>query len=146
MWDNRPEPSRASDAVERAAGFRDGDELFRSRTGREVMTKGECFDGIAGLTGDDEQGASQFAARCRRPHRCRIGAVQHVEVARTERCGEHVGDETRAAHAAHEDARQPVGADGRCQRGEFVPLGKRFLRRRHPPEQIHWRANIMRII
>ena len=110
------------------------------------MAEGECFDGIAGLAGDDEQRACQVGVGPRRPHRIWIGTVQHVETLGTERLGEHVGDQTRPTHAADEGAGQPIASDGRRQRGVLAPLRERFLRSSHPPERVHWRANIMRII
>ena len=88
--------------------------------------------------------ARAIPRRARRPDGCRIRAVQHMEALRGERLGKYVGDETRAAHPAHEGARQSVSANGGRERDVVVPLHERFLRRAHPSELIHWRANIMR--
>src|SRR6266699_2079697 len=146
MGDDRPERLSLRDPGERTPRLRDHDELLGPRARREVVTERERLDGIAGLAGYDEQCAGQIGGRASRAYGVRIRAIQDVELARAERLGEHVGDETGPAHAAYEGARQPVRADRGGERDEVVPLGERFLGRTHPSEHVHWRATIMRII
>jgi len=129
-----------------APGLRDGDELLGTRPRHEVVAEGERLDSVAGLAGDDKQGAREVGLVRGRADGGGIGAVQHMQAARRERLGEDVGDEARPAHAAHQRAREPVGADRGRQCGVRIPLRERFLGGAHPRELIHWRANIMRII
>src|SRR5206468_5259122 len=59
MWDDRAEPAPARDPVERAPGLRDGDELLGTRPRHEVVAEGKRLDRVAGLAGDDKQGARE---------------------------------------------------------------------------------------
>ncbi|PYO94296.1 MAG: hypothetical protein DMD62_06170 [Gemmatimonadetes bacterium] len=134
------------DLIQRAPDFSDGDELLGARVREEVVTEGEGLDRVARFARNDEQRAREVGRTARRANGFGIRAVQHVQVAGAERFRQHIGDETRPAHSADQRAGEAVRADGGGQRDVLIPLFERFLRRAHPREQIHERANIMRII
>ena len=131
--------------IERAARFRDGNELVGASARHEVMAEGQRLNRVARLAREQEQRPRELIVGDGGAHRRGIRAVQHAQRARSEHAGEHVRDQTRSAHPTDERALETVGSGRRGQCGVRIPLRERLLRRAHPSEQIHWRRNIMKL-
>ena len=131
--------------IERAARFRDGNELVGASARHEVMAEGQCLDRVARLAREQEQRPRELIVGDGGADRRGIRAIQHTQRTRAERTGKHVRDQTRSAHPTDEGPVETVGSGRRGQGRVRIPLRERLLWRPHPSEQIHWRRNIMKL-
>ena len=139
MREHAPEPPFAGQRLERRAGLGDRDELLRSRPGGEVMVEGERLDRRPRLAADDEERVPDPRA-LEREHGRGIGAVEDGEGGRAEARRQHLGRQARAAHAAHDRAREPLASHGGGEAGELLPLRQRGARGVDPAEVAHGEA------